>query len=234
MKQLSILIGCYGEYPHYSLRAVESVLSQDYLHEIADLHVGLTACCEETTHRVWEYYCDGDIDTVLATRTNVNKDPMMRLLIERSRTPYVCWMDDDSWMHPGALQMLNDFVIENQPFDGAGKIYYMRRGQAYMKFLVNRPWYQGTKIVTADSNSNFPTGGLFLSRTDFLRNNDFPDLKMVKRGDDVLFGDLLLMQNGKMIPFNDKLLALLAISDGDRRGGGEEAHLWNVTDAVVE
>src|SRR4051812_13982140 len=97
--EFSVLIGCYGDYPEYSLRAVESVLASER-HERFEVHVGCNRCGATTITRLRELFDEGAIQGLVESRKNINKDPMMRLLVEMARAPYVLWMDDDSHVMP--------------------------------------------------------------------------------------------------------------------------------------
>jgi hypothetical protein len=92
---LSVLIGCYGDHPEYSLRAVASVLQAD-CRERLEIHVGCNACGDATRRRLREWLDSGQIDSLIECRRNINKDPLMRLLVDLACAPYVLWMDDDS------------------------------------------------------------------------------------------------------------------------------------------
>src|SRR6516162_3777214 len=100
MKLLSVAIGCYGDFPQYSLRSIRSVIENCVNRHNFDVHVGLNQCCRETVRAVRELIDSGRIETVVECRENINKDPMMRLLIERIQTRYMLWMDDDSHVLP--------------------------------------------------------------------------------------------------------------------------------------
>ncbi len=223
----SVLIGCYGDFPDYSLRAVESVLDgcreQEY-----ELLVGCNSCCASTIKALRLLADSGKIDALIESRRNLNKDRMMRLLIDLAAHPYVLWIDDDSHVLPGWAELLQEFISRCAPFDCAGHIFYWHKDDEYRAFLRQRPWYLGEnaylKIPDHQQRTWFATGGFFLARTEFLRKHDFPDRGMLKRHDDILLGDLISQHNGRLIPFDEKIMEVVRISDGDRRGIGEEGY----------
>jgi hypothetical protein len=217
-KKFSVLIGCYGQYPQYSVRCLDSVLMQQNVEQLCDVHVGCGACCEQTLDTAWAYYKDQMLTSLLVTHTNINKDPMMRLLIERTQTPYFLWFDDDTHIGPDFLKQIDRFIEKEHPFDGAGQIFFMGRQPQYMEFARKRPWWN--EQLPRKDRIHFPTGGLFLGRTAFCLQHDFPDRQMVKRSDDILFGDLLA-QHGKMVGWSKTITRNHTISDGKRRGEGE-------------
>lgn len=69
----------------------------------------------------------------------------------------------------------------------------------------------------------FPTGGLFLAGTAFVRRNNFPDKGMVNRQDDLLFGDCIDQCGGRLVDFGriPEIMNRIRISCGQRRGTGE-------------
>lgn len=225
----SVLICCYGDFPKYSLRAVDSVLNADHPDRF-DLHVGCSDCCPETVRALRERWDDGRIASLLESRRNINKDPMMRVLLELARGEYVLWLDDDSHVATSWDSRLAAFLDAHAPFDVAGHIFYWHKNDEYRRFLRQRPWYRAENAYLDPSDHQrrtwFATGGLFVARAEFLRQHDFPDRGMVKKADDVLLGDLVSQQHGKLIAFSRDMMDCIHISDGQRRGGGEDADGW--------
>lgn len=225
----SVLIGCYGNFPRYSLRAVDSALKADRP-ECFDTHVGCSDCCEETVRALRERLDEGQIASLVESRRNVNKDPMMRVLLELALGEYVLWLDDDSHMAPGWDSRLAEFLDAQAPFDVAGHVFYWHKNDEYRRFLRERPWYrgEGAYLDPPDHQQRtwFATGGLFLARADFLRQHNFPDRGMVKKADDVLLGDLVSQRHGRLIGFSREFMDCVTISDGNRRGEGEGADGW--------
>jgi hypothetical protein len=222
----SVIIGCYGDYPQYSLRAVKSAATPNRKHP---LHVGCNVCCEETVTALQDMFKNGEIDSLFLSNHNINKDPMMRLLIDRVDTDYFVWLDDDS--HFTDTQWPNsfrDFVSQNV-FDAAGHVYYLHPTPDYIKFREARPWWRGNAFFLEAAHANvtwFPTGGLFLARTAYMREHDFPDRLMIKKLDDILLGDMVSQTHGKLINFSSEIMDRIKISDGERRGAGELNSDW--------
>jgi hypothetical protein len=222
-----VLIGCYGDYPDLSLRAVAGVLSEANVKEYCDVHIGANECCEDTLRELRRGIGDGLIDTLIESRRNINKDPMMRLLIGVTETPYLLWMDDDSWLRPGWARAFERFLDEEasreKPLDVAGSICVSNRWDGYADLLHARPWWRSDEMIPESQREQvaFPVGGLFLARTAFLRRHNFPDRGMVKCLDDMLLGDLVSQAGGRMAPFTPDIWNFITISDGPRRGFGE-------------
>jgi len=223
-KKFSILIGCYGDYPQYSIRAVQSVFASQRTKELCDVHVGCNACGPETISFVRSLREAEKIDTLIECGKNINKDPMMRLLIDVTRTTFLVWMDDDSHLGIGSMEAIEAFIDKHQEMDVAGHVFYIHRHRDYQRLVEARPWWPGFEALSEDQRERvfFPTGGLFIARTSFLRRHNFPDRNMVKRYDDVLLGDLVVAKGGRLEDFgHDPLINLIKISDGERRGTGE-------------
>lgn len=226
MVNFSVLIGCYGDYPQYSLRAVRSAATPDRTHP---LHVGCNVCCAETVAALQDMFKNGEIDSLFLSNHNINKDPMMRLLIERANTDYVIWLDDDSHFTDKDWPLIFERFILRENFDAAGHIYYAHAHAAYIKFREARPWWRGNEHFLEPDHAQktwFPTGGLFVARTDYLREHNFPDRLMVKKLDDILLGDMISQTHGKLISFNAEIMNAIKISDAARRGEGEQDSDW--------
>lgn len=168
------------------------------------------------------------IDSAVVCNKNINKDPMMRLLLELTTAKYVLWMDDDShFTDPKWFDRMSAFL--DQEFDCAGHIFYMHKSKEYIEFLQKRPWWRGNEFFLEPQHEKtvwFATGGLWIAKTEFLKKHDFPDKKMIKKADDLLLGDLISQQHGNLIGFSAEILASLKISDGNRRGDGEDDQAW--------
>lgn len=226
-QRLSVMVGCYGGWPQYSIRAVESLLSHCKSRECFDLHVGCNESSPEILAVLRKYLDWGRIDSLVECRRNINKDPMMRALLDLCETEYVLWLDDDSHVLPGWDEHLLRFIESHQPFDVAGHVYFIgRRSGEYEEFLRKRPWYVARE--KEQERVWFATGGLFMARGDWLRLHDFPDRAMVKRQDDILLGDLIQQQEGVLKDFGKDrgVMDRIRISDGNRRGSGEGSDGW--------
>ena len=229
MTRFSVLVGCYGDYPQLSLRAVASLLQQCRDRGRFELLVGCNEVGAETRDQLQNWYAAGAIDGLVLSRANRNKDPMMRVLLEMARSPWVLWLDDDSHVLDGWDTQLTGFIEREAPFDVAGHIFFIDKWPEYRRYLRARPWFDGEDAYLEPGHRDrawFATGGVFLARTAFLRRHNFPDRSMVKRYDDVLLGDLVSQQHGRLVHFPPELMDRLRIGDADRRGSGEGADGW--------
>ena len=214
--RFSVLLCCYGNFPEYSLRAIQSVLNCSNKSSF-DFHVGCNICGEKTITTLRNLYDTKKIDTLIEMNENINRDQTMRLLIERSRTEYALSMDDDSHVLPGWDIEINNFIENNKPFDAAGQLFVAARYPEYKELSKKRPWW---KEIESNNDVYFPVGGLFLFRIDFMRQHNFPDRGMIRNYGDMFFGDLLKQQNGMLKILDEKVMSKIKINDGKRRGVG--------------
>jgi hypothetical protein len=224
-KPLTVMVGCYGDFPDYSIRALNSIAFGKDLRRYCDVVIGLNECCEQTVSAARSLVEAGLVDAVIECRSNLNKDPMMRQLIALSKTTYVMWLDDDShfvdMIWPEAISR---FIEREHPFDAAGQNarWGPRRDldPQYIDFIHARPWWRTDAYQPPDLREWVPfvVGGLFLARTAFLRKYNFPDEGMVKAMDDVALGELMHQVGGRMVGLPGDILHMMRISDGQRRG----------------
>ncbi|MCO6430160.1 MAG: hypothetical protein J5J00_04810, partial [Deltaproteobacteria bacterium] len=236
MSKFSILLCCFGDYPHFAQRALVNIIAARNSSPFP-VHVGMNDCGMITTNYLRGLYDAGSIDTLIESRSNINKDPMMRLLLDRTQTEYIVWLDDDSYFGPDWHKELCRFIDSSGRFDVAGKLATCARTPAYERFLTARPWYVDSSRFSTDTKhvSRFALGGLFVARTAFLREHNFPDKAMVKKHDDMLLGDLVEQQRGKLVPFSHELREQVFEDKGERRGSGEqEKDFLTVSPITVE
>jgi hypothetical protein len=222
-KLFSVLIGCYGDFARYSLRAVNSLFDTPAVRDLCDIHVGCNACCASTVSVLRNRRSAGEIDTLIESGPNLNKDPMMRLLIGVTQTPFLVWMDDDSWILPQGLNDIQEYIEAHLDLDVAGHVFFYNREPSYQRLAEARPWWQPPVPGSQrEKKVHFATGGLFIARTDFLRRHNFPDRNMVKKFDDILLGDLMAIKGARLCDFSrSPVMKSVRISDGHRRGFGE-------------
>jgi len=211
--KFSVLLCCYGDFPEYSLRAINSIVKNN---RIFDLHVGCNVCGQKTISIFRKMQNEHKIDTLIESNQNLNRDQMMRLLIERTQTEYVLWMDDDSHVLQGWDSAISQFIDENKPFDGAGQLFVAGRYPEYKDLSKLRPWWKHGYDESKDVY--FPIGGLFMFRADFMRKYNFPDRGMIRNYGDMFFGDLIVQQKGTLKLFNEQIMSKIKINDGNRRG----------------
>lgn len=236
-RRFSVAILCYGNFPHYSLRAVRSVVEQVESPALRtyDIHVAANQCCQETLDNLRAMRDQGKIDTIVESRENLNKGPMKRLLFGVIETEYALWMDDDSFVEPGWVDAVREFIDQNYGFDVAGIVMEFRRYLRYREFLRQRPWFRGEEFFSEERReiARFAVGGCYLVRVPFAVAHNYPDKGMVKRFDDVLLGDLVAQQGGSLIDFSAQVRAHVRINEGERRGVGEDLSAFREVDPIT-
>jgi len=217
---ISVLIGCYGDYYELAVKCLSSVITEDCRKHGVKVFVGLNECSYSIATEFRRVFDRGGIDALLESRGNINKDPLMRKLIDCVDTEYFIWMDDDSYWNSNWTQCFLEMLKRLPVFDAAGILYSANRGPEYSRFLKLRPWYRDRAI---GRKVYFPAGGLFIGRTAFFRTHNFPDKAMIKNSDDLLLGDCIHQNEGvvlnlRYVPeFND----FVNISTKLTRGSGE-------------
>ena len=223
--RFTVLVGCYGEFPAYSVRALDSITSGLDLAEHCDVLVGLNACGSATVAQARALADAGVVQGVVESQANRNKDPMMRLLVEMADTPYVLWLDDDThFVSPDWPARFAAYLAGEHPLDVAGIPArwgpWRAADPAYADYVANRPWWRSGNAYPDALREWVPfvPGGLFVARTAFLRQHDFPDRGMTKALDDVLLGELVQQVGGRLEYLPPELQAAARVSDGHRRG----------------
>jgi GT2 family glycosyltransferase len=218
-KLFSVALVAYGNFPNYSVRALDSLAQTPNLKDLCDVHVGCNACCPQTLATVRKYRDAGIITTAIESAHNMHKDPMLRLLRQAVTTPYILMMDDDSYVKPGWAESLVQFIRREDPLDLAGWTHLFRRSDRYQAMVRQRPWWRGDAYVPDEQKTwiRMCVGGLYLVRTELLIRHDFPDRDMVIEFDDVMLADLVYHVGGRLCAMPDELLAHFVINDGDRR-----------------
>ena len=64
-----------------------------------------------------------------------------------------------------------------------------------------------------------PVVFFWLARSTF-GSTTFPTAVLIKGQDDILLGDLISQQHGRLVGFSDEIMQHVRISDGERRGTG--------------
>lgn len=229
--KLEILICCYGNFPEISLPTIKKII------DLADdpknlvIRVGMNECGKETTDGLRSLYDDGKIETLIECRSNRNKDPTMRVLIDHVEEPFFVWFDDDTYPVKKGWDTKTLEVIQKNEFDVAGFVHVTHRDtySCYKEFLSKRPWFKSWKNFKVEDknvleNAVFPHGAFWIAKTDFLRSNNFPDRQMIKKADDMLLGEMVFQQGAKMHNL-DMWGTWIEVNKGPRRGTGESSFI---------
>lgn len=216
----SVSVTCYGDFPEYSVRCVDSIANSPGLLERCDVHVGCNTVSPRTLAPLRAHFDGGRLTTLVESNRNLNKSPIVRTNLGITRTPYVLVVDDDSHMLPGWLDAMDRFIERNHPFDVAGSIFEIDRDADFQKMVEPKPWWRGidaghpayrTKVFLA-------TGGMYLARVAFSRQYNYPDRSMIIWREDAMLSDLTNQVGGKLLRFPKYVMDTVRINDGRRRG----------------
>lgn len=217
-----ILVLCYGNFPHLSKRCLDSIIYKATGNDLR-IHVGMNQCGTETRQYIRDLLDNGLITTAIDSNINLNKDPMMRKLIDCVSSDYLMWFDDDGYVaQDGWNNELNEIIQNNPNTDVFGFPHISGRDSSYSNILQQRPWYDPS--FRFGRNINFPIGGLWIAKKTYLINNDYPDRGMKSRldqhMDDRLLGDMMAVTGGKFYTL-DGWESKFFVNKSDRRGEGD-------------
>jgi hypothetical protein len=216
-----VLVCCYGNYHDIAKRCLGSVV--DLSSQSLNIHVGLNECGIDTKNYCRNLLDNNKITTIIDSRINLNKDPMMRKLIDCVNSEYFLWLDDDSYIIERDWDLKVIDHISNNSFDISGFSHISNRYSYgdYQKFLESRSWYQRIFPHPEDpSRCDFPVGGVWIGRAAYLRQHDYPDRSMIKKCDDMLLGDLLQQTGGRFTTLFG-WDSVFKVNQAQRRGFGE-------------
>src|SRR5262245_51395456 len=95
--KVTLCVLTYGDYFPLASRVIESIRRYcpraDY-----DLVVGANTVGEQTLAYLKSLEKAGDIDRLIVSPINLNKNPMMRRMFVGIETEFIWWFDDDSYI----------------------------------------------------------------------------------------------------------------------------------------
>lgn len=214
-----VLVLCYGDFAHLSKRCLDSIIYKATGNTFK-IHVGLNQCGAETREYARNLLDSGKITTIIDSNINLNKDPMMRKLIDCVNSNYLIWFDDDGYVaQNGWDNELNDTIQKNPTIDVFGFPHVSSRDSYYSSILRQRPWYHTS--FKLGNTINFPIGGLWIAKKSYLEKHNYPDKNMVSRTDqhmdDRLLGDMIAITDGKFRTI-DGWGSKFFVNKYDRRG----------------
>jgi hypothetical protein len=204
--KFEVLICCYGDYLDIAKRCIGSLLRLSS--QPLKIHIGTNECGIKTKIYLRNLFDKKDIATLIESNTNLNKDPMMRKLIDCVNSEYFLWLDDDSYITENLWDVMVNDHIQNHQFDVSGFPHYSNRlswpynNPPYHEFLKQRPWFNN---ITQPSEADclFPVGGCWLAKTEYIRQHNYPDhgmhLRWHQHRDDMLIGDMIKETQGKFV-----------------------------------
>ena len=238
MKSVSICVLTYGDHPDLAKRAIGSVL-KSCPQDSVQLIVGANEVCGETEEYLRHHARAGEIDELVVSRKNINKCPMMRRMLAKVKSGYVWWFDDDSYISdPGAYGWwIHKARAASTAIVGWGQVMYVDAppedysDRRATRFVREADWYRGLPPPswrfggkgefnwgsrgTGDGRWFFLAGGCWMARTRALVEMNWPDVRLIKNGDDVFMGEAI-RQCGWRI---EQVAPIgVAINTKDRRG----------------
>jgi hypothetical protein len=228
----------YGDYPQLIRRLIESIQRHCSRSEYR-LVVGANAACSKTLDYLQGLEGKGEIDRLIVSALNLNKNPMMRRMFERIETEFIWWFDDDSYItEPGAcarwLQHASAapdstalwgeaaYCGHRLGFSEVEDVLAFVRSAAWYRGLPPPSWQPGGKGEfnfenrgTGDGRWIFVVGGCWLIRTQAVRAIDWPDPRLIKLGDDVFLGEAIRQQGWDLADMPNRGIA---INTESRRG----------------
>jgi GT2 family glycosyltransferase len=130
---------------------------------------------------------------------------MMRRLFHYRpiQTDWTLWLDDDTYFCRGDwLSMLRCESRLRPNVDHWGLNMFVRVGEEHRQFVRESAWFGGRELEPDDqagqSRINFVVGGFWAIRTRWIVRLDWPDPRLTQFGDDVVLGEALRQQGGRI------------------------------------
>jgi hypothetical protein len=203
-KTFDVLVCCYGDYLDIAQRCLNSIINLSS--QNLNIHVGLNECGYNTKNYCRNLLDNSNITTLIDSRINLNKDPMMRKLIDCVNNEYFLWLDDDSYISEKNWDLKVIEHINSNDFDISGfphishRLAWPYKDPSYYEYLRQRPWFRDN-IKPDMSQCHFSIGACWIGRTQYLVDNNYPDKGMNQRWhqhrDDMLLGDMIIETGGR-------------------------------------
>jgi hypothetical protein len=239
---VTICVLTYGDHEPLARCCLESIRFH-CARSLYRLVVGANAVGDATWAYLRERVAAGDIDRLCVSPANINKNPMMRRMLEGVDTELVWWFDDDSYVTgPEALpRRLEIARAAPESTVGWGHKYFFSHeddfnlGLDAVEMVRRAPWYRGLSPPswapggkgetdfegrgTGDGRWFFLTGGCWVMRTAALRALDWPDPRLVIHAEDVILGEAVRQQGWSI---EDIGSLGVAINTQPTRGSGKD------------
>ena len=212
--KVTICVLTYGEYVQLARKSIESIRRHCPRPEYR-LVVGANVVCAETLDYLQRLAQKGDIDQLIISDVNLNKNPMMRRMFEQIDTEFIWWFDDDSYIFKDGTFSAWLEIAEKSPSSTVmwGRMGWCGSPAAFtdiedpIDWVRQASWYRGLSppswriggkgevnfrgLGTGDGRWIFLLGGCLLIRTSAVRALDWPDRRLVKLGEDVYLGEAI-------------------------------------------
>ena len=211
------------------------------------LVVGANAVGNETLNFLTERQQAGEIDQLIVSPINLNKNPMMRRMFEKVETEFIFWFDDDSYITgPNALAKWLAHALDSPPetvmwgrmqwCDSSIGFTYLNE-YATLEWVRSAAWYRGLPPPswrpggkgefnfrgrgTGDGRWLFITGGCWMIRRSAVLGLDWPDPRLVKMGDDAFLGEAIRQQGWQIMDIGSPEVAINTAPRPGNWGSGE-------------
>ena len=219
---VTICVLTYGDYPELVRRCVESIRTH-VARERYRLVVGGNAVSPESESYLHSLESERCIDRLVLSPRNLNKCPMMRMMLEGIDTEYIWWFDDDIFIEdsmaldnhlnaaresgPSHVMWGKLMYVDWQPDDSGapGIARQFVRTASWYRGLTPPGWEPGGKgemnfggESKGDGRWFFIAGGCWLIRTSTVRALNWPDPRLVKNFDDIYLGEAIRQQGWRI------------------------------------
>lgn len=228
----------YGPYIDLHQRVLNSIV-RNTDPKMLKLRVGMNEVCKETREWLEKFkQSHGDISMrFYDSPENIKKYPMMRRMFHDPENPidtrWLVWLDDDSHIvEKDWLIKLSHCMRENyeRGCNMYGKRYFYEISNSHVEWIQAAGWYgkrpfrlhekidkkTGKKKIRP--KVDFATGGFWAVETSWVREWDWPDVRINHNGGDVMMGEAIYQTGGDVKNWDYGV----KISDAKRRGFSEK------------
>lgn len=189
----------YGDYTNLAERCL-SPLWPLQRSGLIQLRIGCNAVSQSTLDylRANGAYDDPRVGLIVS-RDNIHKYPMIRHLIGLAPlAPHFMWFDDDSYVsHPDPAEFVRTALSCCTDNDMVGQVWSIRLGGNQHLWVRDQPWYKG-KPVERGHRVLFCQGAWWTIKSSILYRFDWPVPELVRKGGDVMLGELCRQQDLKI------------------------------------
>lgn len=193
----TVVVLLYGNHPDLAARCLEPV-SVWHRSGSADVRI---LCNDVSQATIDVIDCLGLLDAVEGYATGRAKYPAMRDLLYRPvlgpLRDLLMWFDDDSYVSAEPEAWLSKTLDTMKTYDAMGQYWSISLRGNQSQYIEDAPWYRG-KPVPRTHRVRFLQGGWWLVRTSKLLENDWPTPDIVRKGGDVMLGELMRQQGWRV------------------------------------
>lgn len=201
MRLFTVAALAYGDHPELISRCLDSFENLSGWEMVQEIRLGgneLSRRSREAIEARADLLCDKATTVLYTAEQHGRKYPMMRRMFFDARwpirTPYVVWLDDDSYFtgrQPYIFHDLMDLMSRGHVAVGVYSRTHLRDGQD--RWIARQPW--AVKPVTPNQLVHFVPGGFWCAEFEFLRRHDYPFPEIRSQGGDYMLGMLAWQQD---------------------------------------